>query len=290
MATRLPKVVEDTFENLKRENDNGIPFWSSRDLAKALDYSDYRNFLVVMRKAWIACQQGGDDPNYHFVKLTEMIKIGKGAEREVETWLMSRHACYLAMQNADSSKKIVGQAQTYFAKQTRRVEIILQKSSELNEDERKRLLLRREMSKHNSDLASAAKNAGVKTPIDYAIFQNHGYKGLYGGLDNRDIQKRKGLSINQNILDHMGSTELAANLFRATQTEDKLRREGIKGKENANKIHHQVGAKVRKTIHELGGTMPEDLPTAESIKKLERKEQNMLQALNNSKENSNTED
>lgn len=280
MASILPKKVTDTFEKLKKEDEKGHPFWSSRELAKILGYTDYRNFLEVMRKAWTACSNGGENPYYHFVKATEMISIGKGAEREVETWLMSRHACYLAMQNADSTKKIVGQAQTYFAKQTRKAEILLDNDEfSLSEDEQKRLLLRREMSKHNTQLAGAAKEAGVKTSLDYATFQNHGYKGLYGGLDKNDIKERKGLSKSQNILDHMGSTELAANLFRATQTEDKLRREGIKGKENANKIHRQVGAKVRKTIHDLGGTMPEDLPVAESIKKLERKEKNIKKLL-----------
>lgn len=272
MNTKLTKKVKERLETLRRISDNGVEFWSSRDLAKYLEYSDYRNFLEVMRKAWTACQNSGLNPYDHFVKLTEMIVIGKGAERQVETWLMSRYACYLAMQNADSNKHIVAQAQTYFAAQTRRAETLLDKNQTLTEEDQKRLLLRREMKSHNSQLAGAAKDAGVATSLDYAIFQNEGYKGLYGGLDRKAIHERKGLGKSQDILDHMGSTELAANLFRATQTEDKLRRDGIKGKDKANKVHRQVGAKVRQTIKDIGGTMPENLPTADSIKKLERKE------------------
>lgn len=237
-----------------------------------------------MRKAWSACQNSGQDPNNHFGKITEMISIGKGAEREVETWLMSRYVCYLAVQNADPSKRIVAQGQTYFAIQTRRAELLLEKNTPLTDDEQKRLMLRREVKSHNSQLAGAAKNAGVITPIDYAIFQNKGYEGLYGGLDRNAIHERKGLNKNQDILDHMGSTELAANLFRATQTEEKLRRDGIKGKDNANRVHNEIGKKVRKTIAEIGGTMPENLPVADSIKKLERKEKRQKDLLKNNDE------
>lgn len=283
MSNKLTKKAKDTFESIKRVDSDGREYWSSRELSKTLDYSDYRNFLDVMRKAWSACQNSGVDPYYHFVKSTEMITIGKGAEREVETWLMSRYACYLAVQNADPAKAIVAQAQTYFAIQTRRAETLLEKEA-LTDDEQKRLILRREVSKHNAHLASAASDAGVVTPLDYAIFQNHGYEGLYGGLDAKDIHKRKGLKKSQNILDHMGSTELAANLFRATQTEEVLRKEHIKGKANANRTHKEVGAKVRKAIKDIGGTMPENLPTPESIKRLESKQKRLAKKQNPPKE------
>lgn len=273
MKTRLTKKTRETFESLKRIDEYGKEWWSSRDLAKALEYNDYRNFLDVMRKAWVACSNSGQNPNYHFGKITEMITIGKGAEREIDTWLMSRYACYLAVQNADPSKTIVAQAQTYFALQVRRAEKYL--DNPFTDEEEKRLLLRSEMRKHNVHLAGAAREAGVTTNKDYGIFQNAGYKGLYGGLDREDIHSRKGLTKNQQILDHMGSAELAANLFRATQTEDKLRREKIQGKTEANRTHYEVGRKVRETIKELGGTMPEDLPAEESIKRLELKQKRL---------------
>lgn len=284
MGKKLTKKAKETFEGIMRIDADGREWWSSRDLAKVLEYADYRNFLDVMRKAWTACHNSGQDPNYHFGKITEMIRIGKGAEREVETWYMTRYACYLAVQNANPSKVIVAQAQTYFAMQTRRAELQLEQDDSLSEDEQKRLILRKEMTKHNTHLASAAKDAGVETPVDYAIFQNHGYEGLYGGLDAKDIHKRKGLKKSQNILDHMGSTELAANLFRATQTEEVLRKEQVKGKDEANRTHKEVGMKVRKAIADIGGTMPENLPTPESIKKLESKQKRISQKRNPPKE------
>ncbi len=273
MTKKLTKKTTELFESLKKIDSNGQEWWSGRDIARTLEYSEYRNFLPVMRKAWSACCNSGQNPKDHFVIVHEMVSIGSNAEREIETVFMSRYGCYLSMQNANPSKPIVGQAQTYFALQTRRAEIEL---DTLTDEENKRLLLRSEMATHNSHLASAAKNAGVKTSKDYAIFQSFGYRGLYGGLDAQDIHNRKGLSPNQKILDHMSSTELAANLFRATQTEEKLRKEGISNKESANKIHHLVGAKVRKTIKDLGGTMPEDLPAVDSIHKLMRKQQRLI--------------
>lgn len=247
-----------------------------------LTYANYKYFLEVMRKAWSACSNSGVNPADHFVVCNEMVSIGSNAERKVDTVKMSRFACYLTVQNADPTKKIVAQGQTYFALQTRRAEKYL--DSPFTEEEEKRLMLRGEMKKHNSRLASAAKDAGVITNKDYGIFQNAGYKGLYGGLDRQDIHIRKGLNRNQEILDHMGSTELAANLFRATQTEDKLRRDGIKGRENANRTHFEVGRKVRETIRELGGTMPENLPTPESVKRLESKQKRLNDKNNQAKD------
>ena len=254
---------ESPFEQIKRVNQAGNEHWSSRDFARVLGYADYRNFEQVIDKARMACFNSGQRPEDHFVDVTEMIEIGKGGQRSVTTTLMSRYACYLAVQNADPAKAIVALGQTYFAIQTRRQEL----SDEQLEAER-RLLLRDEMKRHNTQLADAAKDAGVIEPRDYAIFQNHGYQGLYGGLTAAGIHRQKGLKASEQILDHMGSTELAANLFRATQAEEKLKRDKVKGKTGANRKHFEVGQKVRKTINELGGTMPENLPVAESIKKL----------------------
>ena len=236
-----------------------------------LDYGDYRNFDGVIEKAKLSCFNSGHRIEDHFVDVTEMIKIGKGGQRPVNTVLLSRYACYLAIQNADPKKEIVAQGQTYFAIQTRRQEL-----GDQHIEESQRLLLREEMRQHNIQLADVAKDAGVIEPIDYAIFQNHGYMGLYGGLKQDDIHHRKGLKKSQKILDHMGSTELAANLFRATQAEEKLRRDKVQGKNAANRTHREVGAKVRQTIRELGGTMTEALPVAESIKKIETKQRKRL--------------
>ena len=246
-------------------------------MAKVLEYLEYRNFLPVIKKAKEACVNSQHNVEDHFVDMHEMIEIGKGGKRSLESVKLSRYACYLIVQNADPSKKVVANGQTYFAVQTRIAEILqMDEYNRLTDEEEKRLFLRHQLAHHNSLLAETAKNAGVVESRDYAIFQNHGYKGLYGGLDAKDIHARKGLKKSQKILDHMGTTELAANLFRATQAEDKLRRENIKGKRNANQTHFEVGKKVRKTIEELGGTMPEDLPVADSIKRLESKEQRLL--------------
>lgn len=277
MSRRLTKKTMSLFESIKHIDENGIEYWTSRNLWKILEYNEYRNFLPVIEKAKIACKNSGQKIEDHFVDINEMVTIGSGAERELDSIKLSRYACYLIVQNADPSKAIVAQGQTYFAIQTRIAEVQQMKEyQELSSEEEKRLFLRAEMLKHNSQLASAAKDAGVIDSKDYAIFQNYGYKGLYGGLNAKDIHARKGLKKSQKILDHMGSTELAANLFRATQTEEKLRRENIKSKQQANKTHYEVGAKVRQTIKELGGTMPEDLPTAESIKAVEKKKQKLL--------------
>ncbi len=265
------------FEQIRKCDEHGREYWSARDMAKVLEYSEYRHFLPVIERAKEACKNSAQNVQDHFEDILEMIEIGKGAKRQSESVKLSRYACYLIVQNADPSKEIVANGQTYFAVQTRIAEIKqMEEYVRLDTEDEKRLFLRNELARHNTQLADAAKNAGVVEPIDYAIFQNHGYMGLYGGLDAKDIHNRKGLKKSQKILDHMGSTELAANLFRATQTEEKLRRDNVCGKSNANKTHYEVGAKVRKTIEDLGGTMPEDLPTANSIKAIERKEQNRL--------------
>jgi len=270
MAKEISKQTLSVFEQIRQIDKNGNEFWAARQMAKALEYTDFRNFLSVIEKAKEACKNSGQPVENHLVDFNEMVSIGSGAEREMNSYKLSRYACYLIVQNADPTKEVIALGQTYFAVQTRLQEIRqMDEYNRLSSEEEKRLFLRNEIINHNIQLAAAAKDAGVIEPIDYAIFQNHGYKGLYGGLDAKAIHAKKGLKKSQQILDHMGSTELAANLFRATQTEEKLKREKIQGKQKANKAHFEVGKKVRQTIEEIGGTMPENLPTEESIKKLE---------------------
>jgi len=264
MNKPLTPETRATFEGIRQEDDGGAEFWFARDLAPLLDYQDYRNFQRVIEKAKQACEQSGQPVADHFGDITKMVEIGSGAYRPVEDVELSRYACYLIVQNADPGKPVIAHGQTYFAVQTRRQELNDQEAfGQLSEDER-RLMLRNELARHNKDLAAAAKLSGVETPLDYAIFQDHGYKGLYGGLGAKDIHARKALKKSQKILDHMGSTELAANLFRATQAEEKLKRDAVRGKKEANRTHLEVGRKVRQTIEELGGTMPENLPKPDS--------------------------
>lgn len=267
-------AAANTFERIKRISPEGNESWSARDLARVLEYAVFRNFQPVIEKAKEACIKSGHSVADHFAEVRNMVDIGSGAQRPLEDWELSRYASYLIIQNADPSKPLVALGQSYFAVQTRRQELA-DKEEALKED-KTRLLLRAEMKKHNKNLAGAAKQAGVLQPLDYAIFMDHGYRGLYGGLSVRDVHQRKRLKPKESLLDRMGSTELAANLFRATQTADKLRRENVRNKDRANLIHEAVGRTVRRTIHELGGTMPENLPVAENIKKVESREKKRL--------------
>lgn len=266
------------FEASAHHDDDGNQFWFARDLQVLLGYTKWDNFVAVIIKAKAACEQAGHTSDDHFADVGKMVTLGSGAEREIEDVVLSRYASYLVAQNGDGRKRPIAFAQTYFAIQTRRQEIADQEEQEyqpLSEDER-RILLRDEIKTHSKNLASAAKNAGVKEGLEFAIFQTEGYKGLYGGLDVPGIRRRKGLKSTQAILDHMGSTELAANLFRATQTEEKLRRENIKGRLAANRAHFDVGAKVRQTIKDIGGDMPETLSAQEDIKKVSRRLQKAI--------------
>lgn len=259
----------DTFEDIKHFNEYGQEFWFARELQKVLEYSQWRNFKSVIDKAKIACERSNNNILDHFADVSKTIDMPKGATKQIEDTMLSRYACYLIVQNGDPQKQVIALGQTYFAIKTRQQEVI--DNYDILTEEQKRLSIRNEIINHNKSLVEAAQMAGIKEPIDFAIFQNKGYQGLYGGLNQKDIHARKGLKKSQKILDHMGSTELAANLFRATQTDEKLRRENIKGKQTAYQTHYEVGAKVRKTIEELGGTMPENLPTpAKSIKQIER--------------------
>ena len=269
-AKRIANQYHATFEGARQVDEDGNEFWFARDLAPLLDYQDWRNFMQVVEKSRLACQTSGREMDDHFGDVTRMVGIGSGAKREIADVRLSRYACYLIVQNGDPSKPVIANGQTYFAMQARRQELNDdEKFARLSEDE-KRLAIRNELAEHNKHLAAAAKDAGVDTPLDYAIFQDHGYKGLYGGMGAKDIHARKGLKKSQKILDHMGSTELAANLFRATQAEEKLKRDNVSGKQRANQAHYKVGQKVRQTIQELGGTMPENLPIPEqSVKQVE---------------------
>ncbi|MEK7543774.1 MAG: DNA damage-inducible protein D [Patescibacteria group bacterium] len=251
------------FEDIKKINEYQAEYWSARQLAKVLDYADYRNFETVLKKAKESCKNSNQTIRDHFVDVTDMIEVGKTATRVIKDALLSRYACYLVMQNADPSKEIVALGQTYFAIQTRRQEV-----QDQGMEDQKRVFLRDEMTAHNKHLAEAASQAGV---TNYGRFTNYGYMGLYGGLSMQQIHAKKRLKSTQKILDHMGSEELAANLFRATQTDAKIRREQVQGEARANQTHFEVGRKVRQTIYELGGTMPEKLSPGDDITKAKRR-------------------
>lgn len=276
MGNDVERYSEEIFENIKHMNEYKQEVWYARELQKVLKYSQWRSFKEVIEKAMDACKASGNLVDDHFAEVCKLVSIGSGAEREVEDFMLTRYACYLIVMNGNPRKEVIALGQTYFAVKTRQQELI-DDYEQLNEDQ-KRLAIRNEIREHNKSLAEAAKNAGVVEPRDYAVFQNRGYQGLYGGLGAKEIHARKGLKKSQQILDHMGSTELAANLFRATQTDEKLRRDQVVGKKEAGDVHFQVGQKVRQTIEELGGTMPEDLPTPQkSIKQIEREEVKRLE-------------
>ena len=259
--------TEEVFEKIKHVNEYGQECWYARDLRLALEYTEWRNFIKVIDKAKISCENSEIIVSEHFVDVNKSSPMPNGGFRPIDDIQLSRYACYLIVQNGDPRKEIIAVGQTYFAVKTRQQEL-MEDFDDLSEDQ-KRLAIRNEMKSHNKSLAEAANMAGITDPRDYAIFQNKGYQGLYGGLGQKEIHERKNLKKSQNILDHMGSTELAANLFRATQTDEKIRKEHITGKAAANQTHYEVGKKVRQTIKELGGTMPEDLPTPKkSIKQI----------------------
>lgn len=263
---------EQTFESIKHINEDGQEYWLARELQPVLEYVQWRNFAEAIERAKLACKNSGFDIEDHFADVSKTINMPKSAHKDVPDCMLSRYACYLIVMNGDPRKDVIAVGQTYFAVKTRQQELI-DNYEQLTEDQ-KRLAIRNEMIAHNKSLAEAAQMAGIEDAKDYAIFQNMGYQGLYGGLGAKEIHVKKGLKKSQKILDHMGSTELAANLFRATQTDEKIRRENIKGEAEANQTHFEVGAKVRQTIKELGGTMPEDLPTPEkSSKQIEREQE-----------------
>lgn len=283
MSNNLATYSEQVFEDIKHINEYGQEFWFARELQTVLEYTEWRNFCKNIDKAKNACEHSGNTVSEHFVDVNKSSPMPNGGMRTIDDFILSRYACYLIVMNGDPRKEVIALGQTYFAIKTRQQELI-EDYDQLSEDQ-KRLAIRNEMIEHNKSLAEAAQMAGVTEPRDYAIFQNMGYKGLYGGFGAKEIHERKGLKKSQKILDHMGSTELAANLFRATQTEEKLRREKIQGIPEANKTHYEVGKKVRQTIKELGGTMPEDLPTPnKSISQIEREQNKRLKGNNGNSE------
>ena len=267
------KKENQTFEDIRHIEENGIEYWYGRELQKILEYNKWENFEKVINKAMIACENTGISVTEHFPDVRKTIKMPKGAEKEIKDYKLSRYACYLIAQNGDSRKKVIALAQTYFAVQTRKQEITEKEYSLLTEDE-KRFYQRNLTRKGNYSLNIAAKNAGVK---NFDKFHNAGYKGLYNGETADDIAKRKGLRYREDILDNMGSDELIANLFRISQTEQKLKKDNIQTEKEANKTHYNIGKNIREVIEKNGGTMPEDLPTPEkSLKQLEKEKNNML--------------
>lgn len=261
-----PENGQTLFESIKHINSHGVEFWVARELMIILEYKQWRRFEEIINKAKISCESSNNTISDHFADVGKMVAIGSNSRRELKDYHLTRYACYLIAQNGDPRKKAIALAQAYFATQTRKRELDEQISHDIE-----RLGIRRELVEHNKKLMDSAKDAGVISTMEYAAFQNFGYRGLYNGLTAGDIHKRKGLKKSQKILDHMDSTELAANLFRATQTREKLQRENINNKEQANQTHFAVGKTVRNTIKQLGGTMPEDLPTVESIKQVEKR-------------------
>ena len=275
MNNGIARYNEETFESIKHVNEYGNEFWYARELQSILEYTEWRNFQKLIEKAQTACENSDMAVDECFVEVNKTSPMPNGGVKLIDDYILSRYACYLIVMNGDPRKEVIAVGQTYFAVKTRQQELI-DHYDELSEDQ-KRLAIRKEMKAHNKSLAEAAQKAGIIKSYDFAIFQNYGYQGLYGGLGAKEIHARKGLKENEQILDHMGSTELAANLFRATQTDEKLRRENIRGKEKANQTHYEVGRKVRQTIAELGGTMPEDLPTPEkSIRQIESEQTKRL--------------
>ena len=262
------------FEEIKHVREDGSEYWSARELAPALEYTKWENFQKVINRAMIACENSGHSVAGDFPEVRKIVTAG-ATSKPKKDYELSRYACYLIVQNGDPRKEVIALGQTYFAIQTYRQEVA-DHFNKLSE-ERKRLVVRGEIKQWNQMLAETAHEAGVITDDEFAIFQNAGYMGLYGGLDVDDIHRRKELEVGQKILDYMGSTELIANLFRISQTEEKLRKDEVQGAEEATHIHYTVGREVRTAIKKIGGTMPEDLPTPEkSIQQIEKEQMERL--------------
>ena len=269
----LKKYTEKMFEDIKHIDEEGKEYWLARELQTALDYKKWQKFINVIENAKIACEQSNFIIEDHITQVGKMINVGKGGKRKVEDYKLSRYACYLIAQNGDSRKKTIALAQTYFAIQTRKQELSEKEYSMLTEDE-KRFYQRNLTRKGNYSLNIVARNVGVR---NFDKFHNAGYKGLYGGETANDIAKRKKLRYREDILDNMNEDELVANLFRINQTKQKLLKDKVQGESNASDIHYEVGKKVRKAIKDIGGTMPEDMPTPKkSLKELEKENKKLI--------------
>ena len=269
----LKEYTEKMFEDIKHIDEDGNEYWRARELQIAFDYKKWQKFINVIENAKIACEQSNFIIEDHITQVGKMINVGKGGKRKVEDYKLSRYACYLIAQNGDSRKEVIALAQTYFAIQTRKQELSEKEYSMLTEDE-KRFYQRNLTRKGNYSLNMVARNVGVR---NFDKFHNAGYKGLYGGETANDIAKRKKLRYREDILDNMNEDELVANLFRINQTKQKLLKDKVQGESNASDIHYEVGKKVRKAIKDIGGTMPEDMPTPKkSLKELEKENKKLI--------------
>ena len=271
--SELEKINETIFESIKHIDEDGNEYWYARELQKVLEYNQWRSINDLIKRAKVACKESENNVNYHFAVDHKMINLAKGATRNVIDYKLSRYACYLIVMNGNPKKEIIALAQTYFAIQTRKQELLEDEYNSLTEDE-KRFYQRDLTKKGNYSLNQTAKNAGVK---NFDKFHNAGYKGLYNGETANDIAKRKGLRYREDILDNMGSDELIVNLFRISQTNQKLINDNVQGEDNANDVHYNVGKEIRNTIKRIGGTMPENLPTPDkSLKELEKENNNLI--------------
>jgi len=268
---KLEATEYEPFEHIKQLDENGNEYWYARDLQETLSYKKWENFLKVIKRAMLACKNSGGDISNHFPDVRKTIAMPKTAEKTVVDYKLTRYACYLIVQNGDPRKEIIALGQTYFAIQTRRQELA-ETFNQLDENN-KRLVVRGNIKQWNQLLAEAAYNAGVITDEEFAVFQNSGYTGLYGGLTVSDIHRKKGLKEREKILDFMGSIELIANLFRISQTEEKLKIDKVSTAPEANETHYQIAEKIRNAMKIMGTPLPENLPTPDkSIQAVEREE------------------
>lgn len=280
MEESLVTITEQSFESIKHVNENGVEFWYARELMEVLGYSKWGNFVKVIDKARVACENSDISMPDDFADVGKIVKAG-ATSKNIGDIKLTRYACYLIAQNGDSRKKAIATAQTYFAIQTRKQEITRQEYEQLSEDE-KRLYTRQNVKDKNKYLFDTAKSAGVR---NYGKFNNYGYRGLYNGETAQDIANRKGITEKKDILDYMSSTELAANLFRITQTDEVLKNKKVNNENDACITHHKVGQAVRQTIKRIGGTMPEDLPTpSKSAKQIEKEKNEKLVVINKKKQ------